>query len=446
MGLGRWLRHPARLVPVTFVGAIAAGTLLLMLPFARAGDKAADPLTALFTSTSAVCVTGLATVDTGTYWTLAGQGIILALIQIGGFGIAAGATLAVWLIMGRLGLNTRMLAQAETRASSIGGARRILVFIGTVTIVTELVLAVVLTLRMRTHYEASWTDALWGGVFHSISAFNNAGFSIYEDSLIRFAADPLYSIPLSLAVIIGGIGFPVLLELRRNWRRRRGEWSLHTRLTLRTYGALLLLAFLVVLTFEWTNSGTLGLMSTSDKLVTGFVEAVQPRTSGFASVNYTEMREETLSATLVLMFIGGGSAGTAGGIKVTTFVILAFVLLAEARGDEDVSIFNRRIARSTQRQAVSVVLLAVGAIFVGATALMAWTTHGLGETLFEATSAFATVGLSMGITGDLGPLAQGVVIVLMYLGRVGPVAAFAFFALRSTQRNYRYPEARPLVG
>lgn len=436
---------------MTFLAAITLGTLLLMLPPARRGPGGADVVTALFTSTSAVCVTGLTTVDTGTYWSPLGQGLILGMIQLGGFGIAAGATLAVWLVLGRLGLQTRMLAQAETRATGLGGARRILVFVGWVTVITEVTLAAILVLRLMLHYDEPFLEALWDGVFHSISAFNNAGFSIYPDSLVRYAGDPFFGLPLSLAVILGGIGFPVLLEIRRRVvqrarRTRQSKLSLHSRLTLITYGSLLLVAFLMVIGFEWRNPGTLGGLAWNEKLITGFVEAVQPRTSGFVTVDYTQMREETLAGTIALMFIGGGSGGTAGGIKVTTFVILACVVLAEARGDKDVTIFHRRIAATTQRQAVSVALLATGAVFVGTVVMLSTSRELLGPIMFEATSAFSTVGLSLGITAELSTPAQLVVVVLMYLGRVGPVAAFTLFALRSTERHFRYPESRPLVG
>jgi trk system potassium uptake protein TrkH len=448
-GRREWIMHPARLVPLAFMATIAVGTALLLLPPATRGPGGTDPVTALFTATSAVCVTGLSTVDTGTYWSPLGQGLILAMIQIGGFGIAAGATLAVWLVMGRLGLNTRMLAQAETRSSGIGGARRILVFVGTVTVLVEVSLAALLSLRLLLSYDRSWPDAVWEGSFHAVSAFNNAGFSLYSDSLVDFAGDVFFGVPLSIAVIIGGIGFPVLLEL---YRRRRGripgriKLSLHARLTLLTYGGLLAFAFGLVLFFEWRNPGTLGPLGAGEKIVTGFVESVQPRTSGFTTVDYSQMREETLAGTIGLMFVGGGSGGTAGGIKVTTFVILAFVLIAEARGDEDVTVFNRRIAPETQRQAVAVALLSVGVVFLGTVSILAVTPQNLSSVFFEATSAFATVGLSLGITADMSTPAQLIVVVLMYLGRVGPVAAFTLFALRSTQRHYRYPESRPLVG
>jgi potassium uptake TrkH family protein len=439
------LQHPARLVPITFLLAILAGAGLLMLPVARAGEGAAPVLTALFTATSAVCVTGLIVVDTPTYWSGFGQGVILALIQVGGLGIMSGATLLGLLVTRRLRLSTRLVAQAETRSLALGDVVTVLRLILLVTVGVELATAAVLALRLRHAYQEPWADAVWNGLFQAVSAFNNAGFSTYSDSLIGFALDPLILGPIMAAVILGGIGFPVLHDMRRN-PRRPARWSLHTKVTLLGTGLLLLGGLVAILAYEWSNTATLGPLDPAGKLLGAAFHSVMTRTAGFNSLDVGKMQPETLAVSYGLMMIGGGSAGTAGGIKVTTFLVLGFVVWAEIRGESDVSAFGRRISRDVQRQALTVVLLAVGLVGAATLLLLTVSDFALDEVLFEAVSAFATVGLSTGITADLPPAGQVILVVLMFLGRVGTITVATGLALRSRQRPYRYPKERPIVG
>jgi potassium uptake TrkH family protein len=437
--------RPERLLPLAFVLAITVGTLLLLLPWARRGPGGADPLTALFTSTSAVCVTGLTVVDTGTYWSFWGQFVIMMLILVGGLGITAFATLIVLSIAGRLGLQTRLAAQRETKTLALGDVGRVLVGVFVTMIALQLTVAAVLTVRFRVAYDEPLPRALWDGVFHSVSASNNAGFSIYTDNLVRYVGDPVVVVATCLAIIVGGIGFPVILELRRAWRRPR-TWSAHTRLTVWTTAALLLAGLTMMVLFEWDNPGTLGRLDPGAKALASIFGAVQPRTAGFNTVDVQAMNQETLFATIGLMFVGGGSAGTAGGIKVTTFAVLLFVVLAEVRGDPDVNVARRRVATETQRQAVGVTLVGLVAVAAGAMLIMTTSQVPFGPALFEATSAFGTVGLSIGVSAEVGTPGRLALVALMFIGRVGPVATFSFFALRATQARYRYPQARPLVG
>lgn len=436
--------HPAQVVVAGFVLAVLAGTALLMLPVARAGPGAATPLAALFTSTSAVCVTGLAVTDTPTYWTTFGHAVILALIQVGGFGIMTTATLLGLLISRRLGLRTQLTAAAETKSLNLGEVRRVLLGVATISVVVEGVVALVLAARLGLAYGEPAGRALWLGLFHSVSAFNNAGFALYSDSLVGFATDPWVNLPIVAAVILGGLGFPVLMELLRHRRPRR--WTMHTKITLVGTVSLLLLGTAFVLLAEWSNPGTLGSLDTRGKLLTGLVQGVMPRTAGFNSVDIAEMNTGTWLGTSVLMFIGGGSAGTAGGIKVTTFLVLFFVIVAEVRGDEDVSAFGRRIPRGAQRQALTVALLGVAAV-VAPSILFAMTTRfSLDQILYEVVSAFATVGLSTGITADLPGPHQLVLVVLMLIGRTGTITLATALALRQRERLYRLPEERPIIG
>ena len=443
--LPRTLQHPTRLVPLAFLLVIAVGTGLLMLPPARAGEGAAPFLTALFTATSAVCVTGLTVQDTPTYWSGLGQAIIMALFQVGGLGIMSGATLLGLLVARRLRLSTRLVAQAETRSLALGDVGDVLRLVLRVTLAVEFATAVVLVLRLRHAHHESWAEAVWHGLFLAVSAFNNAGFSTYSDNLVSFARDPLVLGPIMAAVVVGGIGFPVLHDLRRN-PRRAAKWSLHTKMTLLGTGLLLPGGAAAFLAYEWANPATLGPLDPADKLLGAAFHSAMTRSGGFNALDMGGMRPETWAVSYVLMMIGGGSAGIAGGIKVTTFLVLGFVVWAEIRGEPDVSAFGRRISRDVQRQALTVALLAVGFVGTATLVLLSVSDLSLDVALFETVSAFATVGLSTGVTAELGPAGQTLLVVLMFLGRVGTITVATGLALRGKQRPYRYPEERPIVG
>lgn len=441
----RGLQHPARLIPLAFLAVIVLGTLLLMLPVARAEPGSAPLLTALFTSVSAVCVTGLIIVDTPVYWSGFGQVVILGLFQVGGFGIMTGATLLGMLVMPRLRLGTRLAAQAETRSLALGDVVAVLRLIVIVTVAVEALVAAALTLQLHYGYGEDWGRALWNGIFQSVSAFNNAGFSTYSDSLMGFVADPLVVVPIMLAIVLGGLGFPVLFELRRE-PMRWARWSVHAKITLLGSAILIVGGTAAILLYEYGNPDTLGPLDGGGKLLGALFHSVTARTAGFNTVDVGSMRVETLAVNYVLMFIGGGSAGTAGGIKVTTFFLLGFVVWAEIRAGRDTTAFRRRISIEAQRQALTVVLLGVTVLAVATLLLLSITEFPLHVLMFETISAFATVGLSTGITADLPPVGQFILIVLMFVGRVGTITVATALALRSRQSAYRYPEERPIVG
>lgn len=439
------LRHPAQVLVVAFGSAVVVGTVLLMLPWSRRGPEPTGFVDALFTSTSAVCVTGLSTVDVPSYWSPFGQAVIMLLIQVGGFGLMTLATIIGLLIARRVGLRARINAATEASALGIGEVREVVLGVLRVTLVCEVLVAVVLMLRFATAYDESWGRSAWLGAFHAVSAFNNAGFALWSDSLIGFIGDPWVCLPLCAAVLLGGIGFPVIFELRRNLRRPR-RWSLHTRITLAGSAILLVGGFVVVTAVEWANSATLGAHDTGTRLLAGFTQSVMPRTAGFQSLDYAATSETTNFVTTILMFIGGGSASTAGGIKVTTFFLLFFVLLAEVRGEPDVEVTDRRIDPRAQRQALTVALLSVGLVVLGTLLLIELGGLSLSGALFESTSAFATVGLSAVGTGTLPDSAQIVLVVLMFVGRLGPITLVSALALRERHHRYRLPEGRPLIG
>ncbi len=439
------LRHPAQVVVLAFGTATLVGATLLLLPVSRVDEGGAPVLTAIFTATSAVCVTGLITVDTPTYWSGFGQVVILGLIQVGGLGIMSIASLIGVVLSRRMGLRSRLTAQAETKSLGLGDVRQVVIGVIRTSLLFEAATAVLLTLRFALGYGEPLGRASYLGVFHAVSAFNNAGFALYSDSLTRYVSDPWVCLPVAMAVIAGGLGFPVLLELRRHLASPDG-WSLHTRLTLLTYGGLLVLGIVLVTAGEWTNPRTLGALEVPDRFLAGFFQAVMPRTAGFNTLDYGQMDDGTLLGTIVLMFIGGGSAGTAGGIKVTTFALLFFVMWTEVRGEREVDVVDRRIGERVQRQALTVALLALALVIVATLAMLEITDLPMRDVLFETVSAFGTVGLSTGITPDLPGSAQMVLVVLMFVGRLGPVTLVSSLALRDKPRRYSLPEGRPLIG
>jgi trk system potassium uptake protein len=441
----RRVLHPSRVVALGFLLTIVAGALLLKLPLSQAKGEAAPWLTALFTATSAVCVTGLVVVDTGTYWSSFGQWVILALFQIGGFGMMTAATLLALMVNQSLPLRAKLITQVETHSLGIGDISGVARLVLAVTVLTELGTTVWLTLRLHLGYHLHWGEAAWSGLFHAVSAFNNAGFSIHPDSLVRYAADTLILVPVMIAVLVGGIGFPVLYDLREKIRGAR-RLSLHTRLTLLVTGILFFGGFLLLLLFEWTNPRTLGAMPIPEKILSAAFASVSARTAGFNSIDIGAMSRDSWAVQSLLMFIGGGSAGTAGGVKIGTVAILALLFIAEIRRHSDSEAFGRRVSVSAQRQAITVVGLGSIMIALGALIILRVTNFPTDQVVFEVISAFGTVGLSTGITPSLPMPAKLTVIVLMYVGRVGTITFASSLVSAERRAQYRYPEEHPIVG
>jgi trk system potassium uptake protein len=425
--------------------AIAVGTVLLAMPAATAGEERAELVDALFTATSAVCVTGLVTVDTGSYWSSAGQVVILVLIQVGGLGIMTLATLLALVLAGRLGLRARLVAQAETKAVTAADIRRVVRNVVIFSLGCELVAAIALSVRFLVAYGEDPAAAIYSGVFHAVSAFNNAGFSLHADSLMRYVSDPWVNGVMAAAVVIGGLGFPVIFELTRAWRRPK-EWTVLTRITVITTATLLIVGTVVILGTEANNDATLGRLTGGDQLLAAFFASTMARTAGFNSIDIAAVQPETLFVLDILMFIGGGSAGTAGGIKVTTFGLLGYVIWSEMRGEPDVTVGRRRIPAGNQRQALAVALLGIGLVVPATFLLLVLSPFGFDAVLFEAVSAFATVGLSTGITADLPNAAQVLLVPLMFVGRIGPLTLASALAIREHARHYRVPVERTIVG
>jgi len=437
------VRNPAQLVLAAFVVLILVGTALLSLPFAYDPGTSYDLSDSLFWATSAATITGLGTIEF-TSFSLFGELVVLVLIQLGGFGIMTIGSVFALVASRRIGLRRRMLAQAEIGAVDIGELRSLISAIAKITFAVEATIALILFAHLAADDDIGLVDAAYSGIFHGVSAFNNAGVSLYPDNLTQFADDPIVVFPITVAFVIGGLGFPVLVEFGRRIRPRR--WSLHTRITV--FATLVLLAFgpIMVLTLEWTNPATLGPMNIWDKVEAAWFQGVSPRTAGFRTIETGAMREQTLNIITGLMFVGAGPASTSGGIKVTTFAVLGFAMWAEVRGDSDVNVFNRRLPPAVIRQAMTVALMSVGVVFGTAVLLKTISPYSFTQTAFEAASAFGTAGLSTGITDALPMLGRMVLVVVMLAGRVGPITFVTALALRERRRAYRYPEERPIIG
>ncbi|GGX80541.1 TrkH family potassium uptake protein [Massilia dura] len=437
--------HPARAVVLAFFLAILAGTVILTLPAARAAGEAAPLMVAFFTSVSAVCVTGLVLVDTGSYWSVFGQSAIMVLFQLGGFGMMTAATLLGLMVNRSPRLRTRLVTQTETRSLWVGDVSSVGKLVFQVTALSQLAIAAVLTLRMRFGHGMEWREAAWSGVFHAVSAFNNAGFSIHADGFVRYAGDALVLLPVMLASVVGGIGFPILNDLRQRCRDPR-HWSLHTKLTLSGTLVLILGGFVAVLLFEWSNPATIGPFSVAGKLLNSLFISVSARTAGFNTVDIAALTRETWAMHYPLMFIGGGSAGTAGGVKVGTVAVLALLVIAEAKGHSDTEAFGRRVGASAQRQAITVLVVGSTIVAAGTVLLLRISHFPTDQVIFEVIAAFGSAGLSTGITADLPVAGQLVLALLMFFGRVGTITLATSLVIGERRMPYRYPEEHPIVG
>lgn len=445
--------HPTQIVVIAFGIAVLLGTTILMLPIATAAGNQTDIVTALFTAVSAVCLTGLTVVDTGTHWTPFGHTAIMIMIQLGGLGIVSFATILGLLVSGRISLKDRMNTLSEARIVGADNVPQLLRAILLVYFGFEAVLTAWLTQRLYFEYGYSFGEALWHGLFHAIASFNNGGFTLYSDSMMGFSSDLFFIAPVMLAVVVGGLGFPVLIELHeRIWglnKQPSGKprrFSLHTRITLGATILLLTVGALFIGVMEWNNPNTLGALSGWDKIWNTMFSAVMPRSGGLNTLDISQMDTATWMGIDLLMFIGGGSASTAGGIKVTTMAVLIFIIYTEIRGETAVNVGNRRLPRSIQRQALTLVSLSTIAVLFTTLVFSATTEFSLDQLLFEVVSATATVGLSTGITADLPDFAKVWLSVLMFIGRLGPVVVASALALRVTKRHYELPKERPLLG
>ena len=435
---------PARLALIVFSLVILVFTALLALPASSSSGRATPLYDALFTAVSAVCVTGLTVVSTATHWSGFGQVLILIAIQVGGLGILTMASLLALAVNRRLGVRGKLIAQEGMNTGRLGEVGSLLRIVVTTTVVIELALALAMAPRFMVLGEPPG-QAIWHAVFYSISAFNNAGFTPHSDGLVPYDEDLWILMPLMIGVFTGSLGFPVMMVLLQN-RLRTHRWNLHTKLTLLVTTILLVSGSVLWGAFEWFNARTIGDLSVADRILHSVFASVMARSGGFNLVDMSELNSSTLLITDMLMFAGGGSASTAGGIKVTTIAVIFLAIVAEARGDSDVRAFGRTIAFGAMRVAISVVVLGATLVAVTTVILLGITGESLEPVLFEVISAFATCGLSIGLSETLPPEGKYVLSALMFAGRVGTITLAAALAIRQRSTLYHYPEERPIIG
>ena len=432
--------HPALLLTLTFLGLIAAGTIMLSLPIARHDGVPGDILTALFTATSAACVTGLVVVDTADTWSGFGQLVILLLIQAGGFGIMTGSTLLLQLLLRRGNrLSDRLLVQETAGVPQLGDVSRVVRRVAVFTFSVELVAAVILTLAFWGRQSAG-DDPLatvWWGVFHAVSAFNNAGFDLVGGfrSVIPFQDDPVILGILGLTIILGGLGYAIVADalVVRRWTRL----ALETKIVLATTVVLLVGGTVVIGALEWGNPATLGAMPEGERLLNAAFLSTTLRTAGYTAIDIGALAEPTLFVSMALMFIGGASGSPAGGIKVNTFSLLLASIVSTARGLPDTIAYGRRVASDLIARALSVALLSVAIVVGTGFLLLVVSDASFVKLLFEAVSALGTVGLTTGITPDFHGPAQFILIAAMFAGRLGPLTLVLAFAARQRTAPYR---------
>ncbi|WP_090574664.1 TrkH family potassium uptake protein [Arthrobacter sp. ov407] len=435
---------PARLALSAFGLVILVFTALLSLPLASATGQATPLHQAFFTASSAVCVTGLTVVSTAVHWSFFGQLVILVGIFVGGLGTLTLASLLALMVSKRLGVRGKLIAQEAMNAGRLGEVGTLLRIVIVTSVVIEAALALVLIPRFLLLGE-SFPQALWHGVFYAISSFNNAGFTPHSDGIVPYETDLWILVPLMLGVFLGSLGFPVVMVLHQNGLRWK-KWNLHTKLTIQVSFILLAAGTVLWGFLEWDNLRTIGDMDLGEKITHALFASVMLRSGGFNLVDQNHMESTTMLLSDALMFAGGGSASTAGGIKVTTIAVMFLAITAEARGDADVKIYGRTIPEGTMRVAISVIVAGATLVSVSALLLLQISHASLDRVLFETISAFATVGLSTNLSAELPPSGVYVLALLMFAGRVGTVTLAAGLALRQRSQLYHYPEERPIIG
>ena len=434
------------MIVLGFAGLILLGSLLLSLPVASASGRSVGWFDALFTSVSAVCVTGLVVLDTGTAYSAFGHGVLLVLIQTGGLGFMTFTTLLFRLIGRQASLRERMILR-ESMNEEGGGVVSLVYWVALSTLLVELMGAALLAVRFIPMYGPG--RGIFYSVFHAVSAFCNAGFDLFGGgrSLTGFAGDALVNFTAMFLVIVGGFGFSALNDMLL--RRRFARLRLHTKLVIISYGSLLLAAFLVNLALEWSNPATLGNLDFGHKLLAALFQSVTLRTAGFNTIDQAALRDATKLFNSLMMFIGAAPASTGGGAKVTTVAILWLTVRMIVRGEDDLNVFGRRIDRALVQRALAIVFIALAVVFVDVCALSLIQREApFLDILYECASAMGTVGISAMGSANLKPLARALIMLTMFAGRVGPLTLALLFARRQRRSKSfaRYPEDRVMIG
>lgn len=442
---GRMSLHPTQVVLFVYLILITFGAILLALPFSSTGAPLSF-VDAYFMSSSAVSVTGLTVIDVSIELTDFGKVVLLVLVQMGGLGIMMVSGFIAIFVFRRLSTGGTDLISTEFRTpQSLGTMREILTRIVKLVLFFELIGAAILTVWFWLVYEYEFGKALWFGVFHSVSAFNHAGFTLFSDNFVGFLYDPVINFTVCALIIIASVGFPVLIELRRvGWAPR--VWTMNLNIVLAMTVFLTVGGTIYIAVLEWSNPDSLGPLDTYTKIVASFFHSVQTRSSGFNTLDVGAFYPETWLGLDALMFIGSGPSSTGGGIRLTTFAVLAYIVWTELKGDSAVNIFGKRLSRAVHRQAITIALLAVAYVAFSTVLMQILTDIDTDEIIFEVISAFGTVGLSTGITASLPDAALINLIVLMIVGRLGPLTLSTALVLIHRPNLYEFPKERPLLG
>ncbi len=443
LDIAHWKLTPYQILAAGFAGLILAGAILLSAPFASATGQPVPFIDALFTATSAVCVTGLVVADTGTRYSLAGHIIIILLIQAGGLGFMTMATLMALLMGKRINLRERLIMQEAMNQLTVAGIVRLTRYIVKATLLIEFIGGTILAARW---YLDFGPKGIFYGYWHAISAFCNAGFDLFGEyrSLTGYVDDLTVNLVISFLIILGGIGFTVIADIWEN--RRFRDLSLHSKIVIAVSAFLTVFGAAVILVFEWDNPATLGPLSWDGKILAGYFQSVTPRTAGYNTLPIGDMGGATLFFIVLLMFIGASPGSTGGGVKTTTAGLAAAAIWAMIRGREEVEIFERGIARTVIYKAFALVFIAA-LLVVFVTMMLTLTEQApFLNILFEVVSAFGTVGLTTGITPQLTVSGKLWLILTMFAGRVGPVTLALALALRQRKARIKYPEGKVIIG
>lgn len=434
--------NPPAILAIGFGSLIFIGSILLNLPIASQSGESIGYINALFTSASAVCVTGLVVVNTAAYWSLFGKVVIILLIQMGGLGFMTMATTVALILGKRIRLKDRLVIKEQLNQETMAGLVRLTKYVIYVTLSIEAVGALLLSTRFIPIY--GWGEGIWFSIFHSISAFCNAGFDIIGNSLVPFANDIIINFTINSLIILGGLGFAVYIDIIR--RRKLNKISVHAKLVLFMTGILLVLGTVLFFIIEYTNVHTIGNYTLDGKILASLFQSVVARTAGFNSVDIGNIRDTSAFLLIILMFIGGSPGSTAGGIKTTTFGVIAITAISTIRGETDVAIFKKRIGEEVIKKSIAIVFISLTLIVMVSFILTITEENIFLDLLFETTSAFATVGLSRGITPSLSNVGKSIIALTMYIGRVGPLTMAFALSKRVGEKKFRYAEGNIIVG
>ncbi|MDQ8735844.1 TrkH family potassium uptake protein [Paenibacillus sp. LHD-38] len=447
------LRHitPPKVLALGFASIIFLGAFLLTLPISSEDGSPTSFIDALFTATSATCVTGLVTVDSGTHWSTFGEIVIISLIQIGGLGFMTMGTLITLVFRRKISLKERLILQESLNQTSMEGIVRLIRKVLLYALIIESIGALLLSIRFA--YDMPFGQALYYGIWHAISMFNNAGFDLFGpitgpfSSFTSYVSDPLVTFVVTSLIILGGIGFIVIadvLEFRK--RTKHTKLSLHSKVVLSMSAALLIIGTIVIFIFEFSNPSTLQPLDWGSKLLASYFQSVAPRTAGPNSLDLTALRQATQFFIIILMFIGASPGSTGGGIKTTTFSILIGAMIAMVRGRNNISIYRYRLAQNRIYKAITLTIFAVFLVVFVTMVLSTTEDAQFLKILFEVTSAFGTVGLSLGLTPELSVIGKIIIACMMFIGRLGPLTLAYALTPKQEKELYKYPEGKIIIG